>query len=91
MKIYNIYFGNVHTEEEFYQAIIHAMDFPDWCGKNPNAIWDMMYMDVEYPAHIFLHDTDKLPSFPKEDYAILLRIFEKARTTYKVELKVTCL
>lgn len=91
MKIYNIYFSGVQTKDEFYEAIIRAMDFPDWCGKNADAIWDMMYPDVEYPAHIFLHGTQELPQNLEYRLDLLLQTFEKARTTYKVELKVTCI
>ena len=91
MKIYNIYFSRVQTKDAFYEAIIRAMNFPDWCGKNADAIWDMMYMDVEYPAHVFLHDTKSLPQDLEPRLDLLLKTFEKARTTYKVELNVTCL
>lgn len=87
MKIYNIYFSGVQTKDAFYEAIIRAMNFPDWCGKNADAIWDMMYMDVEYPAHIFLYDTETLPGYLEHDFSLLLETFEDAREKYKVDIK----
>jgi len=27
---------------EFYNIIINAFDFPEWCGCNIDALWDML-------------------------------------------------
>ncbi len=61
MKQYNIQFYDVKSQQGFYDAVIEGMEFPSWCGKNLDAIWDMLTGYARYPALIVLSGTNTLP------------------------------
>ena len=82
MKQFTIDFANVETIFGFYDAIIAGLKLPDWCGKNPSAIWDMLTGHIEYPATIRLHGTAMLPIEYKDEMDLLMKIFQRVEDRY---------
>lgn len=83
MNLYEINFENSNTYWNFYEAIINGMKFPDWCGKNADAIWDMLTTDIKTPAIIYLKNTDSISTELEEEKNIIFDIFEKTENWYK--------
>lgn len=83
MTTYEIDFKDVKEYEEFYQKIIKSMNFPSWCGENPDAIWDMVSTHIEIPAIIYLKGLDDLPRELQEEKELILEVFADAREWYK--------
>ena len=89
MEKYTVDFTNVKTRENYYNALISGLKFPSWCGKNPDAIWDMMTGYIDYPASITVINLNALPKDFDEDKGILLEMFEDLGKRYK-EGKFVC-
>lgn len=62
----------------FYESIIEGMEFPDWCGKGMDAIWDLLTGYMEVPATIYIKGMDKLPKDLTEDRDLLLKVLDRA-------------
>ena len=75
MKGYEIDFKGCKTYWDMYEQIINGMGFPAWCGKNPDAIWDMLSSHIRTPAIIYLKGLDGLPKALDEKKDIILAIF----------------
>lgn len=58
MKEYTIDFNGVRTYYEFFERIIAGLEFPDWCGKNLDAIWDLLTSDIIIPAVIYVKGSE---------------------------------
>ena len=61
MKTYFVNFTGVKTYWDFYEALIKGLEFPDWCGKNTDAIWDLLTGYAEEPAIIRIQGMNRLP------------------------------
>ena len=82
MKQFTIDFANVKTYFNFYEAIIAGLQLPDWCGKNPDAIWDMLTGYIEYPATIRLHGTALLLKDLESEMNMFADMFKEISDTY---------
>ena len=82
MKQFTIDFANVKTYFNFYEAIIKGLQLPDWCGDNPDAIWDMLTGYIEFPATIRLHGTSLLPKDLESEMKMFIDMFEEIPETY---------
>lgn len=71
-------FSNCKTWDDVYDEIITKCDFPEWCGKNLDALWDMLhenYVLWNEPALFTIIGSQKLP---EDVYAyVFKRIKEK--------------
>lgn len=83
MKVYEIDFEGVKTYSGFYQRIIRSMNFPSWCGENPDAIWDMISTHIEIPAIIYVKRLNDLPHEFQEEKEMLIEVFDDTREWYK--------
>lgn len=88
MKQYRVNLSDVETREEFYIRIIKGLKFPDWCGKNPDAIWDMLTGYMEHDATVYIEGLNSLTAALENDVKILYRILEEAVKLYEGKLKV---
>ena len=61
MKQYTINFDKVSAYSELYECVIKSLEFPDWCGKNADAIWDLLTGYAKYPAIIVVIGAENLP------------------------------
>lgn len=83
MKIYEINFEKCKTTYQLYEEIIEGMGFPSWCGKNMDAIWDMLIGNINIPAIIYLRGIDNIPKELYEEKDLLLEVLEKVSKWYK--------
>ncbi len=51
--------GPVTGPESLHGALAHALEFPDYYGKNLDALYDCL-TDVEIPTRLILMDFDTL-------------------------------
>ena len=82
MKQFTIDFANVKTYYNFYEAIIKGLQLPDWCGKNPDAIWDMLTGYMEFPATIRMQGIALLPKDLESEMNMLTDMFQEISATY---------
>ena len=78
MEQYTIDFNGVTTYWYFYEAIIKGLRFPDWCGKNLDAIWDLVTGGMGIPAVIFIKGLHSLPKDLEREKKLLLETFDEA-------------
>ena len=93
MKVYEIDFKDVKKIEELFERIIVSLDFPSWCGKNLDAMWDMLTTDIEIPAIIYIKGLDGLPRELQSRKKGILEVFDDTRKWYEkmglhVEIKI---
>ncbi|MBQ8451207.1 MAG: barstar family protein [Clostridia bacterium] len=89
MKKYTFNRNEFEWAEEFYEIIKQRMDLPDWFGKNPDALWDMLTGHIETPCEITLVGFGK----EKHEYNALiinniLETFNDAEKEYPNEFKI---
>ncbi len=82
MKQYLIDFSGVKTHDEFYNAIIKGMEFPKWCGDNPNAIFDLMTGHAETPALVQTIGLKKLLKRLNTEVQYLYEVIDIVKTEY---------
>lgn len=75
--------------EEFYMLMQKKMNLPEWFGKNPSALWDMLTGYIEFPCKIVLvgfgkeiNDKDKL------QIGYILNVFREVEKQFPNEFKV---
>ena len=88
MKQFTINFAGVKTYYNFYEAIIKGLQLPDWCGDNPDAIWDMLTGYMEFPATIRMQGTALVPKDLMGEMDLLMNIFQRVEDIYD-EIKYT--
>jgi len=89
MEEFTINLNNVSTYDEFYQAIIRGLNFPDWCGDNPDAIWDLLTGYMEYPAQISVVGCGNLPKDLFDEFKLIKETFSEAENRFKkLDIKV---
>ncbi len=77
MKYYTIDLAGVTDLSEFYQKIIKGLEFPDWCGENLDAIWDMLTGYMETPVHITVIGGKAITDILEEKFQILKDTFDE--------------
>lgn len=83
MNYYTIDFTNVTDLSAFYQRIIKGLNFPEWCGENPDAIWDMLTGHMEVPAHITVIGSNNLPRIPAYEFPYIKETFDDTIEWYQ--------
>jgi len=83
MEYYTIDFTGVTNLSDFYQRIIKGLDFPDWCGENPDAIWDLLTGHMDAPAHIMVIGSNNLSEFLAYEYTFIKKVFDRTIEWYK--------
>lgn len=94
MKKYTIKFNNPKTYYELFESVIDGLNFPSWCGKNLDAIWDLLTTDIDVPAVIFIENSKTISKSLEENYKQLLELFDEAVMWYKdnnmyLEIKIS--
>lgn len=75
--------------EEFYDIIQNKMNLPDWFGKNPPALWDMLTGYIELPCEITLIGFDKKENeYNQYIINLILERFKDAEKEYPDEFKI---
>lgn len=83
MVEYILDFTKVKTFLQFYEVLIKGLEFPDWCGKNADAIWDLMTGLMDAPAIIYVKGINKLPKSLHRDLELILAVFDDTTEYYK--------
>ena len=75
--------------EEFYDIIQKKMNLPDWFGKNPDALWDMLTGHIETPCEITLVGFSREENeYNKKVLGYIFDIFEDAQEEFPDEFKI---
>ncbi len=82
MKQYLIDFSGVKNYDDFYNAIIKGMEFPKWCGKNPDAVIDLMTGYVETPGIVQTIGLKKLPKSLNTEVQYFYEVIDIVKTEY---------
>ena len=83
MNQYTVRFTNVKTYYEFFECIIEGLGFSTWCGKNLDAVWDMLTSDIKIPAIIYIEGSHTIPQLLYDKYKEFLDLLNEVVEWYK--------
>ena len=78
---------SIRSLDEFYDEISKKLRFPDYFGRNLDALWDVLSTDVKGPVELTWEDSEVSEKAMGKDFekvAALLRDVEKEREDFKV-------
>ena len=78
---------SIRSLEEFYGEIARKLRFPDYFGRNLDALWDVLTTDVKGPVELAWEDSEVSKKSMGKDFekvAALLRDVGKEREDFKV-------
>jgi ribonuclease inhibitor len=84
---------SISSLEDLYDQMTRQLHFPDYFGRNLDALWDVLTADLEGPVEIVWEDsTASRKSMGKtfEKVAALLREVEKERNDFRVLFISAC-
>ena len=87
MFTFEIDFSKCKDYEELYDTIYKALEVPDWCGHNLDALWDVLTGFMAYPAVVTLKGIDSLNSELKAEVEEMIPVFKDAKE-YEIEYKI---
>lgn len=62
---------------DFHERIRVAFDFPEWYGRNLDALWDLL--SEPRSAHITVIGVDTMTKELQEYFESIIKIFERAK------------
>lgn len=68
-------FSKCKTYGDLYNVISAAFDFPDFFGKNLDALWDCMKDYCEKGTQVIIKGSKLIPSTLKDTFAEILEVF----------------
>ena len=83
MEQYTVNFSGVKTMWDFYEALIKGLEFPEWCGKTPDAIWDLLTERVGHPAIMYVYGLKQLPKDLQDEGELISKIFKRTSNYYR--------
>ncbi|MGE5253932.1 MAG: barstar family protein [Planctomycetaceae bacterium] len=78
---------SIRSLDEFYGQIARKLRFPDYFGRNLDALWDVLTTDVQGPLELAWEDSEASKKSMGKDFekiAALLKEVEKERDDFKV-------
>jgi ribonuclease inhibitor len=81
---------SIRSLEEFYGEIARKLRFPDYFGRNLDALWDVLTTDIKGPVELAWEDSGASQKAMGKDFekvAALLRDMEKEREDFKVTFR----
>lgn len=82
----------IKTEDQFHTQIAAAFSFPQYYGKNLNALWDVLRIDTERPVElVWLNSTISKQSMGANFDRIVLLFSDLAADDQKHNLPVSSL
>lgn len=89
MKKYTFNRNEFEWAEEFYEIIKQRMDLPEWFGKNPDALWDMLTGHIETPCEITMIGFNRKENeYNKNELNLIYKVFDRAEKIYPNEFKI---
>ena len=80
----------IRSLDEFYSEIARKLHFPDYFGRNLDALWDVLTADVKGPVELVWEESEASKKSMGKDFekvAALLRDVEKDRKDFKVTFR----
>ncbi len=80
----------IRSLDEFYDEIARKLHFPDYFGRNLDALWDVLTTDVKGPVALGWADSEASNKSMGKDFekiAALLKDVEKEREDFKVSFE----
>ena len=80
----------IRSLDEFYGEIAKKLRFPDYFGRNLDALWDVLTTDVKGPVELTWEDSEASKKSMGKDFekvAALLRDVGKEREDFKVSFR----
>ena len=59
---------SIRSPEEFYGQIARKLRFPDYFGRNLDALWDVLTTDVKGPVELAWEDAEASKKFMGKDF-----------------------
>ena len=81
---------SIRSLDEFYDEIAKKLRFPDYFGRNLDALWDVLSTDVKGPVELTWEDSEVSEKAMGKDFekvAALLRDVEKERKDFKITFR----
>ncbi|MDR3091594.1 MAG: barstar family protein [Clostridiales bacterium] len=75
-------FSGVKNFCDLHRVISESLDFPDWYGKNLDALWDLLTGYIGGGWEITLKGCDKIPKPLQEYMGKVVNIFLRAEKMY---------
>jgi ribonuclease inhibitor len=78
---------SIRTLDRFYDEIARLFHFPDYFGRNLDALWDLLTADIKGPVELIWEDSATSKKSMGKDFArvsALLRDIEKEREDFTV-------
>jgi len=76
--------------QEFYDEMARKLTFPEYFGRNLDALWDVLTTDIEGPVELIWEDSEaskKAMGKAFDKILAFLRGVEKEREDFKVRLR----
>jgi ribonuclease inhibitor len=74
---------SIHSLDEFYDEIALLFLFPDYFGRNLDALWDLLTTDIKGPVELIWEDSATSKQFMGKDFtrvsALLRDLVEKRK------------
>jgi ribonuclease inhibitor len=77
----------IHSLDEFYSEIARKLHFPEYFGRNLDALWDVLTTDIEGPVELVWEDSAASKRSMGRDFnkvSALLRNVEIERDDFHV-------
>lgn len=81
---------SIRSLDEFYDEIVKKLRFPDYFGRNLDALWDVLTTDVKGPVELAWEGSEASKKSMGKDFekvAALLKDVEKERDDFKVTFR----
>jgi ribonuclease inhibitor len=81
---------SIHSLDEFYDEIALLFHFPDYFGRNLDALWDLLSTGIEGPVELIWEDSAISKKSMSKDFArvsALLRDLMKERKDFRVSFR----
>jgi len=75
--------GNlIKSEQDFHVAIAKLLEFPEWYGKNLDALWDLLTGHVETDVQLTWSNHQISKENLGEDFKAIISVFEDLKESY---------
>ena len=68
----------IRSLEEFYDEIARELHFPDYFGRNLDALWDVLTTDLEGPVELVWEDSAASRKSMGKDFEKVLGLLKEA-------------
>jgi ribonuclease inhibitor len=81
---------SIHSLDEFYNEIALLFNFPDYFGRNMDALWDLLTTDIKGPVEMIWEESATSKKSMGKDFtrvSALLQDVEKEREDFTVSFR----